>query len=156
MGVNPSNAIAERDHGPVFSNMAGHPNPDSALRAELCAAGIPLFESELLRDGQAEVNTSVQGSLFGWGFRRAWYYWAAKGPGIPPNYAWELHKSHGREVRINGHCGCPDPGYMKGFAVGTYHIDTQRGLQAMADMLKRITKDHEAAEAARQENPDGQ
>jgi len=143
MGLNPSNGIADRDHGPVFPNVAGHENPDDILRAELEAAGIKVFQSEILRKDKGEVKTAVVGDMGCWGFHRAWYYWVAEGPGIPPKYAYELHKTHGKEVRVSGHCGCPDPGYCGGFGVGVYHVDTQAGLKALADTIKRVKKDYE-------------
>ena len=143
MSLNPSNAQAARDHGPVFSNVAGHPDPDKILRAELEAAGIEVFSHECLRNGESEVNTSILGTLGNWGFKRNWYYWVAEGDGLPLVYAKELHESHGREVRVDGNCGCPSPDSRKGFAIGTYHVDTPGGLKALADMLKRVVKEHE-------------
>ena len=151
MGLNPSNVIAEKDHGPVFPNVAGHPNPDDILRAELEAAGIPVFESEIHRAHQGEVKTAISGTTKRWSFDRAWYYWVAKGDGLPPRYARELHEIHGREVRVDGHCMSPSPEYYDGFAVGLYHVDTPRGLKALADMLKRVVREHKTAATAAKE-----
>lgn len=105
--------------------------------AELTAAGIEVFQIDLL-DG-SEVPSRHRGGLHGWGFRRAWYYWVAKGPGIPPAIAEELHRTHGRAVRVDGHCGCPSPlEWLHGFAVGLYHVDTPEALKALADTLNKV------------------
>jgi hypothetical protein len=74
-----------------------------------------------------------------WEFRRLWTYWAAKGPGIPPDLAQGFHQTWGKQVRVAGHCGCPSPlEWCEGFAVGSYHIDTQDGLNAFVALLKSI------------------
>ncbi len=117
---------------------------DEKCRAELVAAGIQVYEFDFLREMNGEVPAQVRGSLdpFGWGFRRAWRYWVAKGPGIPPSYAAVLHESHGTEVRVAGHCGCPSPlEWHKGFAVGMYHVDTAEGLKALADTIRQVADD---------------
>ena len=89
-----------------------------------------------------EVPTKIIGSLHRWTFRRAWYYWTAEGPGIPPSYANELYKTHGTQVRVDGDCGCPSPlKIFKGFAVGDYHVDTQEGLIALADTIRKIIEE---------------
>ena len=135
-----------------FSNKAGdHADTDGILRAELKAAGIPTIQeaegrdpdafAELFRSTSGEVKTSVRGSLHGWKFERAWYYWMAKGPGIEVAAAEALHASHGREVRVDGHCGCPSPKeWFKGLAVGHYHVDTLEGLKALADTVKGLVE----------------
>lgn len=105
-------------------------------KAELVAAGINVSGIPL---PHGEVPCSVIGFLSGWLFQRRWYYWAADGPGIPCEIAERLHATHGTEVRVEGHCGCPSPReWRKGFAVGSYHIDTQEGLNALADTLRSI------------------
>lgn len=112
---------------------------DEFLAAELEAAGIKPEKYEVFRDQHPEVKTAIRGSLGPWFFTRNWYYWSAKGPGIPPDIAEELHKEFGQEVRVEGHCGCPSPlEWCKGFAVGSYHIDTSEGLKALADVIKGI------------------
>ena len=113
---------------------------DAKCVAELEAAGIEavFFKSDILRS-KGEVPTKVLGQLGHWGFRRAWYYWVAKGPGIPPKYATELHETYGQVVRVDGDCTCPSPLESRhGFAIGRYHVDTADGLKALADMLKRV------------------
>lgn len=144
MGVLPSNQVAASirgtDGSDGFPNMAGHEDPDAILIAELEAAGICHYSAEWLRKDKSEVKAGVRGMLdpSGWGFHRAWYYWVADGPGIPPEDAQKLYDEFGAEVRIQGHCGCPGPGYCMGFAVGSYHADTPRGLKALADTIKGI------------------
>jgi hypothetical protein len=135
MGLNPSNAKPG-----VFPNMAGVEGCDDTLRAELKAAGIVAYQLPLQLPN-SEVPTCIIGTLepMRWGFRRAWYYWIADGPGIPPAYATELHRRHGKDVRVSGHCACPSPlEWHKGFAVGMYHVDTPAGLKALADVIKNV------------------
>ncbi|KKK50896.1 hypothetical protein LCGC14_3120430 [marine sediment metagenome] len=106
---------------------------------ELEAAGIPALD-RIVPD-RGEVPARIFGGLdpLGWSFNRAWYYWIAKGPGIPPSYAAELHRQHGRDVRVDGHCLAPSPlEWCKGFAVGMYHVDTPEGLKALADTIKLV------------------
>ena len=126
-----------------FPNYAGRADVDDDLAAELETAGIPVQRMpEILRKG--EVNSVIVGWLHTWAFRRAWYYWDASGPGLPPQYADALHVLFGKEVRVAGHCGCPSPlEWYKGFAVGSYHIDTPRGLRALGDALKACANDAE-------------
>jgi len=121
-----------------MNNYAGRSDKDFEISAELMGAGIKIHKLEFLRD-RGEVKTSVSGSLFLWSFERAWYYWVAQGPGIPPKYANELHEKFGKDVRVDGHCGCPSPKeWFKGFAVGHYHVDTQEGLNALADTIRKV------------------
>lgn len=125
-----------------FSNMAGRTGIDSALEAELSAAGITINNMGMLLRDRGEVRTGVIGTLHGWLFERAWVYWRAQGPGLPPAYADPLHKTHGREVRVEGHCGCPSPlERYQGFGVSNYHVDTPEGLKALADALKLCVED---------------
>ena len=134
MSLFPSNAKPG-----VFPNMAGRKDCDEILRRELEAAGIPALD-RIVPD-RGEVPARIFGGLdpLGWSFNRAWYYWIAKGPGIPPSYAAELHRQHGRDVRVDGHCLSPSPlEWCKGFAVGTYHVDTPEGLKALADTIKLV------------------
>ena len=121
-----------------MDNYAGKSDKDDEIATELNLAGIEVHRYEMLRD-RGEVKTAVIGSLYGWSFSRAWYYWVAKGPGIPPAYADVLHKHYGEEVRVDGDCTCPSPKEMfKGFAVGHYHVDTQIGLKALADVIRKV------------------
>lgn len=124
----------------AFPNRAGdHADTDDVLAAELAAAGITVEKHEFLRRRNREVKTAVIGSLHGWSFERAWYYWVATGPGIELEAAEKLHAAHGRSVRVDGHCGCPSPGeWFKGLACGSYHVDDQEGLNALADTIREL------------------
>jgi hypothetical protein len=138
-GLNPSN------RGAGFPNLARAQNPTDEViaevtatcEAELQAAGIEAQKLSYKFNG--EVPAGVVGSLHGWGFRRAWYYWVADGPGIPLEAAERLHETHGQQVRVNGHCGCPSPReYLHGFACGKYHVDGPDGLKALADTIRSV------------------
>lgn len=134
----------------AFPNKAGdHLDTDDILRAELKAAGIqtlqeadgqpPEYLADFIREGSGEVKTSVIGCLYGWTFKRAWYYWMCSGPGIDVESAEALHAAYGQDVRVEGHCGCPSPRKrFKGLGCGSYHVDTQEGLKALADTIKFI------------------
>jgi hypothetical protein len=136
----------------MFPNKAGdHADTDDILRAELKAAGIltvqeeaglpPSHLAEHFRKMSGEVKTSVIGCLYGWTFKRAWYYWIAEGPGIDVETAEALHATHGKEVRVDGHCGCPSPReWFKGLACGHYHVDTPEGLKMLADTIKGLAE----------------
>ncbi len=113
---------------------------------ELAAAGIPawmLSENMLgIMTKDREVKSGAIGLVGPWEFRRAWYYWVAKGPGLSLKYATPLHERIGKEVRVGGHCGCPSPEeYEHGFGIGTYHVDTADGLKVLADTLKQVMHD---------------
>lgn len=112
---------------------------DTHVTGELTQAGIQIEGPfEFLRE-KYESRTALVGILCSWTFERAWRYYIAEGPGIPPDKAEEFHKTWGGYVRVAGHCGCPSPlEYYKGFAVGLYHIDSQEGLNAFAKLLKSI------------------
>jgi len=130
-----------------FPNKAGdHADTDAILRLELKAAGIPTFQEDagydetafsFLRESSGEVKTSVRGTIHGWVFERAWYYWVAKGPGIDFKRAMNLWEHHGREARVSGDCGCRSPKlWYKGMACGFYHVDTHEGLVALVRAIK--------------------
>lgn len=135
-----------------FPNKAGdHADTDDILTAELHEAGIKtLWEEEgnssdnlkdIIRRGSGEVKTSVIGTLYGWEFKRAWYYWMCSGPGIDVVTAERLHAAHGKTVRVAGHCGCPSPReWFKGLACGSYHVDDAEGLKALADTIKELVE----------------
>lgn len=153
MGLNPSNLIAQRTNpqARTFPNLArgfnanpeDFPEVDETIRRELAEAGIT--ESDFHNFDKGEVPTSFYGGLaHRWLFRRAWYYYVAKGDGIPADVAEEFHKEWGTEVRVAGHCDCPSPLYWyEGFAVDGYHVDTQEGLNAFVRLLASIHKPRE-------------
>lgn len=124
-----------------FPNLAGCDKSDEICALELEAAGIEVVRlPEVARYG--EPGTVVMGQLGPWGFKRAWYYWMAEGPGIPPVEAEVLHKQHGKVVRVGGHCCAPSPlEWFKGFAVGHYHVDSQEGLTALAETINTLRRD---------------
>lgn len=144
----------------LFPNKAGdHADTDDILRAELKAAGIPTiheaenkspdFLADVLRHQSGEVKTSVIGTLHGWSFKRAWYYWVASGPGIAVEDAEKLHAEHGQSVRVDGNAGCPSPRKQyKGLACGLYHVDDSAGLRALADCIKAIVARSEESQRA--------
>jgi hypothetical protein len=128
-----------------FQNVAGmgsrdHAGVDAILESELRTAGISIITiPEFARKHNGEPQSCITGGLHQWSFQRAWCYWIAKGPGIPPSDAELLHAKNGNEVRVDGHCGCPSPiEWFHGFAVGRYHVDTQAGLCALADLIRAI------------------
>ena len=129
-----------------MKNFAGRNDADAEIEAELVAAGVMVERlPEVLRERMGEVKTIIMGWLHGWRFERSWRYWIAKGPGIPPVYAEDLHRSHGKEVRVDGNCTCPSPReWMNGFAVGLYHVDSQEGLNALAKTIRRVVEDSDS------------
>ncbi len=124
-------------------NYAGRRDVDDALIRELNLAGIEHQKfPESYREHYGEVKTIIMGTLLGWSFQRAWRYWIANGPGIPLDAANALHLTFGKEVRVDGHCGAPSPlEHFHGLAVGSYHIDTQSGLKALADTIKQVVEE---------------
>lgn len=120
-------------------NYAGIEDCDEALIEELEFAGIEHYKMPFILT--SEVPTRIIGQIKNtqWGFERAWTYWVAKGPGVPPFFAEKLHKEYGQVVRVAGHCGCPSPlEWYKGFGTGLYHVDTLEGLKALADTIKLV------------------
>jgi hypothetical protein len=99
---------------------------------------------------QGEVATSIhatatskRGVLSGtFKFERAWSYWVVNGP-VSVELAWELYNdTRGRhDVRVAGHCGCPEPVAPWTSVVGgidsvtEYHIDSQEGLNLFAEKV---------------------
>ena len=149
MSLNPSSRMAAQTNPgkKIFPNLARKQEDtaswaevDAAVLHELQCAGIKAEgPHEFLRKPNGEVPTAYIGSHCLWSFRRAWYYWIASGPGIPPDKAEEFHKTWGQQVRVEGHCGCPSPlEWRHGFAIGSYHIDTLDGLCAFVKLLKSI------------------
>jgi hypothetical protein len=128
---------------------------DDAITAELTAAGLPMgtldrgegivaMPESFRGCGNGyykEAPTNIYGFWHHWKFERAWYYYRASGRGIPSDIAEEFHKTWGRQVRVNGHCGCPSPlEQNEGFAIDFYHIDTPEGMAAFVKFLNSIYK----------------
>lgn len=126
----------------TFPNLAGKlgTTADACCVAELNAAGIKVEKYPECMRSRDEVKTVVVGTLHGWMFRRAWYYWVAEGPGLPLDFAIKLHRKHGKDVRVDGHCGCPTPFYCGGTAVNLYHVDTPDGLVALAQEIEQVVQ----------------
>jgi hypothetical protein len=116
-----------------MKNLAGDKDCDRAIRRELERARIGMAEGE--RE-PGEVPATITGTLLGWKFTRAWYYWVARierGPGLSPHEATKLYYDPvGREdIRVAGCAGNRMPtGY-----VDVYHIDSEVGLRIFADAL---------------------
>jgi hypothetical protein len=109
------------------------------VRKELIEAGIKINDMDFFIHDCGEVPTSIIGTQCMWHFKRAWYYWVAKGPGIPMEKAEEFDKQWGKEVRADGDCACRGPKFWnEGFGTDCYHIDSQAGLNAFTQMLKEI------------------
>lgn len=171
MSLNPSNMIvaATNPTKTMFPNLARHVDwndedlsaielgkravvfgeVDTQCEKELTEACIPMERGGEIYRRNKEVPVSFCGNLVLWGFRRAWYYWVAEGPGISADKATEFHKTYGTQCRVNGHCGCPSPLEQNhGFGIGLYHIDTQEGLNAFAQLLRSIYIEKEKINAS--------
>jgi hypothetical protein len=124
----------------TLPNYAGRSDVDNALTDELELAGINVEKlPECLRQARGEVKSIIVGSLHGWGFQRAWYYWICDGPGIPLDAAMKLYAEYGKEVRVAGDCTGPSPlKQYKGLGTGSYHVDTLRGLKALANTINDV------------------
>jgi hypothetical protein len=143
-----------------MKNLAGETKADLYILKELDEAGIGIIEGERSR---GEVPHTLTGSLADWNFSRAWYYWVAdakKGLGLPLDVATELHnkeysikgerelRKYGNVIRVAGHAGCPPPeewadefpisSKEKGSFVRLYHVDSQEGLNALADSIRTL------------------
>lgn len=129
-----------------MKNLAGNKDCDIWTEQELNDAGIPFLKFDFLRN-QGEVPSVVIGMLDGWEFRRAWYYWiaVAKDTNLQFKYADELQSYFGNEVRVAGYAGGINPHewYKEKWNTGvtSYHIDTQEGLNALAQIIKVQTQD---------------
>jgi len=126
----------------VFPNFArgegDFPEVNAGVRAALEEAGCEVCD---LKTRRGEVATTLVGFAHRWTFKRAWYYYIADGPGVPPDVAEAFHQEWGTQCRVDGHCCCPSPlEWFEGFAVGAYHIDTQEGLNAFVKMLATVHK----------------
>lgn len=87
-------------------NLAGHPEADTHCIDELKAAGI----TPIVVDRYGEPRTAIAGTLGDIQFRRAWYYWVAKGR-VPLDVARRLYADPiGKDdVRVAGFAGNTPP-----------------------------------------------
>jgi hypothetical protein len=131
-----------------MKNAAGDKSCDDYIREELNIAGVPFEEFDLFKKSNGEVPSSIIGLLDGWEFRRAWYYWVVSSTKntLLFKYADPLHESFGKDVRVDGHCGCPSPReWCKApwqMGVNFYHVDSQEGLNALVNAIKEQTRDN--------------
>jgi hypothetical protein len=131
-----------------MKNLAGKTKADLQILNELCEADIKIIEGE---KSKGEVPYTLTGRLADWNFSRAWEYWMTHSEsreGLPLEVAIELHerkyqifgereyKTYGQVVRVNGDCRCPSPTEN----VRSYHIDSQKGLNALADAIRTLHK----------------
>ena len=124
-------------------NLAGDLQCDKYIKLELEEAGIGYTESKSAFD--QEVPSAIIAHLYGWTFKRAWYYWVAKaddGVCLPFDLAEELYERD-KTIRVAGHCGAlaPREWYRESYHVGVslYHVDTQVGLNLLAQYIARHT-----------------
>lgn len=122
----------------VFGFLGG-----KALFDELTTYGEEKAESYLCL-----VNFQVMQTCAEFAFARQWYYYTATGY-VPMDVAIELyeHPIGRKDVRVQGHCGCPDPReyapVQKGplvagkRCVDCYHIDSQEGLNLFVETLRK-------------------
>lgn len=128
-----------------MQNVAGMKDPDPILEKELNLAGIPHVKLQEFFRNTGEVHYTIIGDLYKWRFTRNWYYWVAKGPGIPIEAATELYKDFGTVVRLEGDAGILNPSdRYNGLGSGHYHIDTAEGLKALADTIKKVVENFKA------------
>jgi hypothetical protein len=107
-------------------------------REELKSAGIEVVELPGEMKTRGEVEVKVVGHIGAWKFERAWYYWVVNGPGLPLEYAVPLDHEWGKQVRADGDCACRGAAFWgKGQPISMYHVDTQEGLKALADVIKK-------------------
>ena len=122
-------------------NLAGDADCDVHIAQELEQAGIQYIVSGAPFND--EVPSAIIGRHHGWTFRRAWRYWRARaddGLVLPFALADELYALD-KSVRVAGHCGAPAPRewYKEPWrrGVSSYHIDTQEGLNLLAQFIRR-------------------
>lgn len=128
-------------------NLAGTGNNEQAMK-EMEEAGIEVYAYSDSLANSNECRVKVIGTIGPWFFTRSRDYWVAKGPGLNIEQAIQLNEKHGKEVRADGYIGGIDDLYehFKGFAVTTYHIDSQEGLNVFTELLKKIMKNAKTKE----------
>lgn len=121
-------------------NLAGRKDCDKYIHQELTEAGIEIVEVPL---GRSEVPYTLIGKLGKYTFSRARYYWLVNGP-VPLFAAQEMyrHPVGRRDVRVEGHCGCPPPEeWASRGGVQSYHIDSQSGLNLFCRTMRKYGLD---------------
>jgi len=110
---------------------------DSEL-AKLASAGIHMPSIAKPDDIEWITLYDVDAKLYGWTFRRAWYYWVASTGEyseytIPEDVATKFNQAFRQEARVQGYAGGQDVRQK----VNLYHVDTPRGLAALIELLKK-------------------
>ncbi len=167
MGLNPSDQLAGGLKGfPTLGDPPFQEACKVLAIAELRNAGFPRgsetlisFECQVYKRGSEAANLAkagisfpgmaeesdrewvwsydVKAELYGWQFRRAWYYWSAHAVNrdyyIPVDVAEKFNQEFRHVVRVEGHGGGQDVRRP----VEGYHVDTPQGLGALIELLKK-------------------
>lgn len=115
---------------PCFPNLAGKKpeDTDRYIAQELEVAGIP-YRVKAEVDPHPEVHTRIVADLPGFTLVRCWYYWAVRG-NVPLKVAVVLNDAapwRQKEIRVDGHCGCPNP--IEGRGVPRGIVEARLGMQ---------------------------
>lgn len=119
-------------------NLAGNNECDTYIENELLLAGIKTYKKPFKNTG--EVPYTIYGELYGWCFKRSWRYWIAfnDNKNLLFEFADPLHEKFGQDVRVAGYFGYPAPKELyNDTGVNLYHIDTQSGLNALVEAIKK-------------------
>lgn len=103
---------------------------------KLARSGIHFPGMAKPEDTEQVTLVSMEGTLYGWRFCRAWYYWICSTSSgrfsIPKPEADAFNDEWGTEIRADGYAG----GHTPFRDVSTYHVDTSRGLEVLLKLLK--------------------
>ena len=129
-----------------MKNLTGTQECDIDIALELQGAGITFERVET--PAHKEVPYHLIGKLIDWTFERAWTYWVVtipEGKGIPENNAYEFNIEWSTEVRLNGLSGGTKTEVITNWlstegTIDNYHINTQEGLNAFADLVRKLSK----------------
>lgn len=106
---------------------------------ELVLAGAKVLTTEFRKSHTPEVKAPIVGVLtFADGtvvaFSRQWYYWSVSMTKmLPASVAAHFNDTWRREVRVDGYAGGTSVSHD---GCGSYHVDTQTGLNALVQLLK--------------------
>ncbi len=105
---------------------------------QMASSGIHMPGMATPEDIEWVMLYDVNAKLYGWKFRRAWYYWVASTReyseyAIPEDVATEFNQEFRLETRVEGCAGGQDVRQK----VDLYHVDTPRGLAALMKLLKK-------------------